>query len=427
MNTNRRGVNAGLLSDTSWALGGNVISIGLSLASFVVVGKGLGAEGFGKYAALYAVAAPLGAFSFSGLVLAVMQHITREGEDARRVAASAMSLTLALGALAVLVGVATAPFVIDDLALLLVAGFLVAELLLYPTVLIAAATVQCIVGLREATVARIVPPVLRTSLLVMLFVVGHMSLTGIVVAALVGYTVSCTGALWWCGKRLRFRLRPGATELAHLKSGLLFSSSSVANGFISSGDKLVLSSTGTPAELGIYAAAYRVLGFMSMPLDSIIASSHLRFLHHDEQESGQHVRRAARYGAVAVAYGILATGAVFVAAPLLTFVLGDQFRDSQDLLRRLMPLLLLSGPTSFALNGLLGLGKNAFRSAMLFIVALLSMVVYLVLIPRHGLDGAIVATYIIETVMLVAAWVSLLVFERRYDRCAIIRGGNNEA
>lgn len=402
-----------LAGDTLWALGGSLASLAMSLVSFIVVSKAIGTEGFGIYTAMFALATPLGAVSFSGLVLAVMQHIGRDKEPAASVAGSVLTWALGLGAASVVVGTAIATVVIPNLPLAYVAIFLTGEVVMAGTLYILASVAQALDSFRDATMIRLLSPACRLAVLVTLVAFDVATIKSVIIGAF-GASLISLGAANALLVRRHMKARPGPADRRHLGNGLLYSTAMVAGGLIAGGDKLVLSARGD-ADLGTYGAAYRVFMFLTIPIESLVTSSHLRFLEHDATARGQHTRRAARFGLVGVAYAVCIVIVVYFAAPVVGIVFGDEFRDSVDFLRRLAPVLILMAPTTFAFNGLIGLGRARLRALLLVGISVLGMGIYVVFINLWKVSGAIASTYLIEFLLMVSAWVSLILCQRSHN------------
>jgi O-antigen/teichoic acid export membrane protein len=65
------------------------------------------------------------------------------------------------------------------------------------------------------------------------------------------------------------------------------------------------------------------------------------------------------------------------------------------------------------MNGLLGLSRNRVRATILLSNAVLSLVLYVALIPTFSWRGAVAATLIVESTLFVSAWVALAACQRR--------------
>ena len=123
-----------------------------------------------------------------------------------------------------------------------------------------------------------------------------------------------------------------------------------------------------------------------------------------------------KFGGVLAVYGVVLMVALLLAAPALPLVLGEEFEGSVQMVRWLSPLVLLKALAMFALNGLMGLGRTPLRTLIITVIAALGLLLYLVLIPTYGWEGAAIGTLISEASLAATAWVALLLCQRSADR-----------
>jgi O-antigen/teichoic acid export membrane protein len=97
-------------------------------------------------------------------------------------------------------------------------------------------------------------------------------------------------------------------------------------------------------------------------------------------------------------------------------LVGDKFADSVEMMRWLSPIIFLRSVGATPVNGLLGLGRMGVRTVVIVIVAIVSVTLYILLIPAWGWKGAVVATMVGEVLNVVTAWGALVFFQRKHDR-----------
>jgi O-antigen/teichoic acid export membrane protein len=165
----------------------------------------------------------------------------------------------------------------------------------------------------------------------------------------------------------------------------------------------------------LYGAAYRIVQFGLLPVGTLVGVSHQRFLKHTDGDKKQHMRRSLQFAGVTAIYGVVFALGVYICAPLLGFLLDDEFKDAIPMVRWLTPLVVLRGLAIFPLNGLMGLGKTALRTGLLLGSAAFSMVLYVALIPSMTWKGAAIGTVVGEAALAVAAWALLIKYQRVDD------------
>jgi O-antigen/teichoic acid export membrane protein len=355
-------------------------------------------------------------FTLPGVVLAVLQHVVRERESLADTARSCLSITLGLGALLTVLGAAGAAVVVDTLTALAVITILLTEFVAAPVLQVAASVVQAESGFAGATRLRLSLVAGRVLVLVALFAGDALTVASLGTAMLAISAVLALRALRVVGGRYEFPFTPGPIRVRHLRTNALHSAAISASALNTDGDKLVLAANDFVVDTGLYAAAYRVVSFGMVPVGSVVAATHRRFLEHEEGVARQHLDRALRFGLGAAAYGVVAGAGLVLVAPALPLVMGEEFEDSVVMVRWLAPTILLRSLTIFSLNGLMGLGKTGLRTVVIAANAVLAMALYLVLVPSRGWEGAAIGTLVSEAVAVVATWWALILCQLRADR-----------
>lgn len=406
----------GLAAESAWGLLLEFVTLVGTVLSFALLGRSLGAAGYGGYASLYAIVGPLVTLAASGVVLALLQHIVRDGEPLAETARSCLSLSLALGFPLTLVGAGLATLVVDSLTTVAIVAILLTEFVAAPVVQVAASTLQAGTGFIDAAKLRLVLVVGRIAILATLFAANRLTVATLGLTMLALSLVVGIWSLRNVGDRYGFRFTPGRVKVRHLKTNALYSTGISAVALNSDGDKLVLAANKLVIDTGLYAAAYRIVSFGLVPIGGIVNVSHRRFLQHEEGVKRQHLDRALRFGLVSAAYGLIFGIVLFMAAPLLPTLLGEEFEGSVTMVRWLSPTVLMRSAGIFSLNGLMGLGHNALRTGIIVANSACAMALYVVLIPRYGWEGAAIGTLISETIAVSSTWGALIICQRRADR-----------
>lgn len=406
----------GLATESVWGLAVELSLMTSMILTFTFLGRSLGPTGYAPYVTLYAIVSPLVTLAASGVTLALLQHAVRDREPLSATARSCLSLSLVLGVLLTAIGVLVAKFIVDNLAFIAIISILLTEFVTSPIVMVAATTVQAATGFAGAARIRIALVGGRLLLVLILFVSSSLTITSLGVGSLLISATLAAVVLHRVGRANGFRFRPGRVNLGHFRTNLVYSVGISAASLNNEGDKAVLAANGFVQDTGLYGAAYRIVNLGMVPVSSLIAVTHKRFLEHEEGVRGQHLRRAVRFAGFTGAYGVVVAVVLVLAAPLLPLLVGKDFEGSVDMVRWLSPLVLLRAVTMFPLNGLMGLGKTFLRSLIIVVNAAVAMTVYIVLIPRHSWSGAVAGTLISEGLLLVCTWAALIHYQRRADR-----------
>jgi O-antigen/teichoic acid export membrane protein len=387
-----------------------------TLLSFSLLGRSLGEYGYGHYAALYAIVAPLTTLAATGVALAQAEHVIRRHEDLESTSQSCLALSILSGLLLTAIGTLIATIIVSGLTLWAIVPIMLLEFVSYPAILIAASTVQIHEGYAMSSRFRIVPILFRITIIVVLYVTGHLTIATLGVTYLAVSVGLCFVIIPMVGRRYGIALRPGRIRPQHFKTGMVYSFGVSGLALQNDGDKLVMQSYNLTSQVGLYSAAYKIVQFGLLPVTTFMSVSHNRFLEHDENKKGQHLRRAIRWGGVCSVYGAVFALAIAAAAPLITLLVGNSFEGSVTMVRWLGPLVLFRALAIFPLNGLMGLGHTRLRTGLLVASAVLSLGLYISLVPFLDWKGAALGTLIGEGTLAFTSWALLIRLERKHDR-----------
>lgn len=398
--------------DTLWALVEQGTGLVAALLSFLLLGRTLGAAGYGAFVGVYALIGPFSALSQSGVYLAVMEHVVREREDPAEVARSCMSLSTVNALLWTPVLAAVALRWIDGLPVAAAILLIGSEFWLNGTLATVVGMVQAVTGFPAAARIRLLGALTRITLLAGLAALGALTLTTLAVGQVATLGAVLLFGLGRVSRLIGAQARPGAIRRGHLRSALLYGVGIGASSAQSDGDKFVLNAAHHQADAGRYGAAYRLMQILLLPVNALAGATHLSFLQAGEGPDSQ-LRRAVRLSLVSMAYAVPAVGCMVAGATLVPRILSQDFAETPVILQWLAPVVILRGAGVFPMNGLMGLGRNALRTKLLVVNALLSLALYAALIPGHSWKGALAATLVSEVALCASAWIALLQCERR--------------
>ena len=393
-----------LARNTGWMLAGNVGRLGLQAVYFVVLARALGATSFGEFGGVAAIAAILVPFAPLGNGMLLVRDASREPALLRLAWGGALAAVALFGSLALLVMVGVAQVVLPasiSPALVITVG--IADLIGLNLVTIAGQVYQASDRLRGTAVSAIVLSAARCGA-----AVGFVGLGGpttatrwgvwYLVATLAAALVT-TLAAWRTFGRPILDIRG---PLRRMRAGAYFSMSLSTASIYADIDKAMVARIGSLQAAGIYTAAYRVVSFAAVPVQSLVAATFPRFFRHGADGGlGATTRYARSLLRITVVYGIVATAALLLMAPLLSIVLGAEFAPAEHILRILACILIAQSMHLLLLNALTGADLQGLRTGVQLGVALLNVVLNLVLIPAFDTTGAAAATVATEFALLV--------------------------
>lgn len=409
----RRGAELlrGRRGDSAWALLDQGTALVASTLSFLLLGRSLGVAGYGAFVGLYALIGPFLALSQSGVFLAAMEHIVRDGEDPVDVVRSCMSITAMNGLVWVPVLSVVGLHWIEGLPTLAAILLVGTEFFLNGILSTSVGMVQAVAGFPAAARLRMTGAVSRIGLLAALAAAGSLTLTTLAVGQVATLGAVALFAISSVSRQLGVPARPGRIRPRHIRSTLLYGIGIGASIAQSDADKFVLNAAHHQADAGRYGAAYRLMQIALLPVNSVVGATHLSFL---EGKAGPNVqlRRAIRLSLLTLAYALPAAIVLVFVAPLVPRILTKAFAGTTLILQLLAPVVILRSVGVFPMNGLMGLGRNSLRTKLLVSNALLSLVLYVLLIPRYSWQGAYAGTLVSEITLCASGWCALILCER---------------
>ena len=214
--------------------------------------------------------------------------------------------------------------------------------------------------------------------------------------------------LWGVLPRLGLRAGWGRPSREHLVMNMQLSLPLAGANLQTNGDKTVMNGFGLETAAGLYGAAFRVILLAQMPVATMNKALFQRFLANDEDQHGQHLRRAQKFITVSLGVSLVVSvglfGATYLMEPVIVWLVGDQFAGAVGIIRWLIVVVPLAALSRDPLNGLLGLGRNSERAWILLSSGALSIGIYLLLIPVWSWRGGVVGTVIGELYITAVAW-----------------------
>jgi len=408
----------GLARDTLWTAANDVMLTITAMASFLALQSVYRSNTaiYGSFIAMYGVVGPLNSLTFAGPGLALIQRRLRYGDKLNDLVSSFLGVAFLIGLVSSVVAISFG-LVFNDLGFAEIALIVISELFFNSFIFVCAMLRQAAVGYPEMIRTKMGAVILKLSAVIMLFFTGQLTILTLALTYVLLYGAY---AIWlllvvlpndgydvWFGRPSRQSLRTSAVFAVPLAAASLQQD----------GDKVALKAFHFDTQVGLYGAAYRVVQFGSLPLRVIGQAAFHRFIPDGEDgRDNYHLRRAAKLTLFMFVIAVVTAVAIYLALPLLSFLLIGDFEEAIEIVPWLLlflPLIALSGTP---MNGLLGLGRATERAVVYVSSAFVSIVLYLTLIPGRGWQGAVMATLGSEIYLAIASWVAVIYYQRLADR-----------
>jgi O-antigen/teichoic acid export membrane protein len=401
-----------LAHDTGWSAAIQVARLFASLGTFIAFRITIGNGQYGPFAGvqgLVVLSSLLGCFWLPQLVL---QRVLRDKVSIQLMATRAISLALVGAAVSFAAIMVFGRIFLPTIPRLALVGLGLAEIAAAVLIETPASLLQAKCGFAASARTRLVTPMCRLVAVAVAILTSVHTLQRFAILVAVTLLPVALVTAFATFRRLGVQPAFGPFLGSDVVGGLSYSVIGGLYVIQDDGDKTMLVSAGFDVDAGRYAAAYRLLQIAMFPINAFVAATHGRFLQfRDTDPPRARFLRAVRFAAPALIYSIVAAVVVFVAASPLASLMG--IAGYGVIFRWLCLLLPLRCTAEFALNGLLGLGRNWIRVVIVGISGFSNVAINLVFIPSHSWRAAALATLIADSTLTVLAWAALAVLTRR--------------
>ncbi|WP_124728321.1 lipopolysaccharide biosynthesis protein [Staphylospora marina] len=392
--------------------------IGIQAVYFIIIARSLGNEGYGAFIGTVSLVALLAPFASLGSGNLLVKNVSRNPDLFSVYWGNALILTIVSGScLVALVAGLSFWLLPESVSLGLVILVAVSDILF--------ARIHDICGQAYQAFQRLG----RTAGFQVLFSGSRMLSAAFLLLAVdqpkpadwgwfyLGSTaVACLIAVWLVCRELG-RPAPEPRRIPEeIREGMYFSISLSSQNIYNDLDKTLLARLASLETAGIYAAGYRIIDVAFTPVRSMLYAAYARFFQHGASGIQGSLRFAKKLLPLAGGYGLVVGVLLWITAPVVPMMLGEEYASSVEVIRCLSVIPLLRAVHYFAADSLTGSGHQGVRSAVQVAVTVVSVLVNVWLIPRYGWKGAAIA--LIGTDLLLAAGL--------WGAVALIRSGKKK-
>ncbi|MCL7713176.1 oligosaccharide flippase family protein [Stenotrophomonas sp. CPCC 101365] len=394
--------------------------------TLLVVARMLGAERFGVFAALAALAVVTGALATAGTHLVMLAEVSRAPERRWAVLAYALPTTLALGLVLLWVYLVLCRYLlgVPETALQVPLLLGIAELVLQPLILLGASEHHALGRIARSQMLVLLPLVMRLLVAVLIAMVAPVRALE---AYACGYLLVTAIALWMVLRllpapwpALRSWRLPGRAEMRDASGFAAISITKAAPGEL---DKILAARLLLPGAVGVYAAATRVVAAITLPVTAMTTSALPRLFRGDGGGRNDEGRLLRWMFLAAIGYSLLLAAGVWFAAPVLGWAFGEQYLGIERMVKWLclavpgMSLRLVAG------NALMAIGRPWVRVAFECIGLLVLLVAAMGMTRHLGTIGMPLALACSEWGMAIAGGL-LLRASRRQEKRSVPHPGD---
>ncbi len=405
-----------LVRDTFWLLASKVISIFIQAFYFILVARSLGAENFGIFVGVSALGAVVLPFAVLGSGDILIQSVSKDrsrfseywGKALVTVFASSLIIITVLVLLAKFFLLRSVPTVV--LVLILTADILGVTLTFH----VVGKALAAVDKIKESAIVRIMLTI--SKFLAAIIMVQFFPQSNILIWSSLYFLSTLISAFSSVLFVCHLLGKPKFSSLqikGDLTQGLYFAISESASSINANIDKTMLVSLSTAEAAGLYAAAYRVIDVGSVPIFSILGATYVKFFQHGLSGIKGSLGFAKRLLPGIALYGIVAAIGLWLVAPFVPLILGEEYKNAVGTLRWLAPVPFYIGVQHMAADALTGAGFQRSRSIIQVSAAILNVGLNIILIPLYSWKGAVWATLSSETFKLITLWIIVFVLYKQ--------------
>ena len=229
-------------------------------------------------------------------------------------------------------------------------------------------------------------------------------------------TVACIAAVWTYGAP-RWRILH-----EEIKLGIHLVTPSVLDALRQNVDLLALSGVETPATIGRYSAASRMVLTSLVTVNSFYLLLYPRLSVAGKGGVSTTFRLAVKYVVLATALGAATSAGLFVIAPYIALLFGKDFGNMALYIQVLCWLLILIAIKNAAFDALGAAEKHAIRATVYNISVVASVILIVGLTRIYGLPGTFAALFISHALIALALWITLFALSRRETKLNLANG-----
>lgn len=404
-----------LARNTLWMLLAQGLRIVLQAIYFVIIARTLGAEQYGAFVGALAFVAILSPFASLGMGNLLIKNVSRNRALFGEYWGNTLFMIFSSGLVLIVFVLLIAPLVLPKtISLLMIFLVAVTDLIFYRILDTAGQAFQAVLWLSKTAQINILPNVTRliaAFALVSLFPNpkalqwSFLYLISTAVAALVGVLLVYRSL--GSPKLALSRIKPEILEGFYFSVGL--SAQTIYNDI----DKTMLARLSSLEATGIYAAAYRLIDVAFVPIRSLLAAAYAKFFQRGATGIGGTLSFSKRLLPIAGLYGATAAIGLFLFAPIVPYLLGDEYTNAVEALRWLAPLPFLKAMHYFAADTLTGAGFQGVRSAVQVVIAVFNILVNFWLIPQYSWRGAAWSSLASDGFLVLSLWMMVAFLYRQ--------------
>ena len=411
-----------LAKNAGWMFLGQGVSFAVQAAYFILLARLLGADQYGIFVGAAAAVSLLSQYSTLGSGLVLVRQVSRHSSEFPQYWGNVLVTTLSIGLLVILALARLGNWMVGPASASVIVLVAVGECTCTRIAEVGGQAFQAFEQLKLTALLTSLTSVARLlAAASMVLVLRHATVRQWVIASLGVSCLSATVALVLVTTRLgwpRVNLR---LLRERVLEGIGFSIAASTTSVYNDIDKAMLSRYGMLAANGIYSMAYRVIDMSCTPIRALQSAAFPRFCQTGRNGARGSIAFTGKLLSKTLPLGLLAAGAMFLAAPLIPHIVGRGFANSVPALQWLCLLPVFRSLHLGAGDTLTGAGYQRYRTAAQLGAAALNFSLNLWLIPAYSWRGAAWASLLTDGGLAAGNWMVLGLLIRRENSLRLVQ------
>lgn len=402
-----------LARNAGWMFAGQGLAFVVQGVYFVVLARLLGSAQYGILAAAFALVSIVSQYSTMGSGLLFLRYVSPDHSRFREYWGNILLSTATLGTLLVLVLHWSGRWLVGSASASILILLAIADCLFGQLSSCISQIFQTFEKMRITATLNLLTNVLRLlAAAAMLVILHHATAWDWAIASLTVSGIAAVTAFTTVTIRFGWPKFVPKLLLKRVGEGFIFAVSGSTTSAYNDIDKVMLGHYGMAVANGIYSMAYRVINICTMPMMSIHAAAFPRFFREGVNGARSTEPFARKLLKRTLVMGILGAVGMFLAAPLIPFMVGKGFSQSVSALRWLCLIPAFRCLHLSAGDAMAGAGYQKYRLASQFIAAASNFCMNLYLIPHYSWLGAAWASLLTDGGLAAMNWTLLLWLKR---------------
>ncbi len=404
----RRLRSSPLAQNAGWMLLGQGLNLLLQAGYFILLARLLGVKEYGIFVGALAFVSLAAPYSALGSGLLFVQYVSSNAKNFAACWGNILLATLGAGSLITALLYLSAPHLLNPASASLILLVALGECICRQLVICISQVFQAFEQLRMTASITLLTSFLRLLAVgALAWFLHHASawqwaLSSLIVSVLAAIVASATVTALFGRPRFVPRLL-----LSRLAEGFNYSFAGSTVSIYNDIDKTMLSHYGMNVANGIYTLAYRIVDVATTPVTSLEVAALPRYFRQSQHGAHAVKNLSFRLAWRAASLGLLMSGCMFLAAPIIPYIVGRGFTESVSALRWLCLIPAFRGLHQLTGSAVTGMGLQPYRTIAQLSAAALNLGLNLWLIPRYGWLGAAWASLATDGGLAVVNWLLL--------------------